>query len=385
MGRAVWIESVKRTLFGTGCVAQLGERLKELGLHSVILVLDKKMSNGHIGQRIKGILSDSGISFQEYADVTPEPAPELADRGAELARSYKVGGVLAVGGGSTMDVAKAIAVLATNPGRARDYIGLNLVKERGLPSIMVPTTAGTGSEATFTAVFTMREEKKKGGINSPYLYPELAVLDPELTVELPPFETAYTGMDALTHAIESYTSTSSHFLSRAISIKALELIAKNLRGAVYQGKNIHFRTAMLQGSYLGGLGLAMAGVGAVHAMAYPLGAFYDIPHGLANSVLLPYVMEYNYPADISAHAMISRLLGCEEVGDWKCASHLRTTLLNLQKDIGLPLTLRDLGVPKGDIHKMAEVAMGVTRPMANNPRPMGLEDVVKVYHRAYGD
>ena len=207
-----------------------------------------------------------------------------------------------------MDIAKAISVLVTNDGNAVDYIGLNLVKKAGLPTIMVPTTAGTGSESTFTSVFTMRDTKSKGGINSPFLFPQTAVLDPKLTLDLPPYITAYTGMDALTHAIESLTSVQSHFISEPISQKAIKLISDNLRGAVYDGRNIEFRIKMLKGSYLAGLGLAMSGVTAVHALAYPLGSFFDIPHGIANALLLPYVLEYNYPGNIDKFSLVASLM-----------------------------------------------------------------------------
>ena len=204
-----------------------------------------------------------------------------------------------------MDVAKAAAVLVTNRGKAVDYIGLGLIREPGLPTIMVPTTSGTGSEVTFTSVFTMRDTKTKGGINSPYLYAHTALLDPELTLGLPPEATAYTGMDALTHAIESFTSLQSHFLSAPIALRAIELIAANLRGAVFNGGHYAYREKMMQGSYLAGLGLAMSGVGAVHALAYPLGALFNIPHGVANAVMLPHVLEYNFPGDIEKFSEIA--------------------------------------------------------------------------------
>ena len=284
-----------------------------------------------------------------------------------------------------MDVAKAIAVLARNEGKAVDYIGLGLVKKPGIPSIMVPTTAGTGSEVTFTSVFTMRTTKTKGGINSPYLYPHTAILDPQLTLNLPPGVSATTGMDALTHAIESYTSLQAHFMSESVSLRAIELIAANLRGAVFDGQRYAYRESMMQGSYLAGLGLAMAGVGAVHALAYPLGAMFDIPHGMANAVMLPYVLEYNYPGNIPKFCDIALAMNEEDsdLTERELAACASMAVFDLSEDLGIPMTLKDLHIPKEAIPQMAEAAIKVTRPLMNNPRPVSAETARELYERAY--
>ncbi|MBW2359203.1 MAG: iron-containing alcohol dehydrogenase [Deltaproteobacteria bacterium] len=196
----VTTEGVKKTIFGVGAINQIISECQLLGASRALLVVDRALSETEMCARIQKTFQESPVKAIPYFEVT------LADTGAELAKKEKADCVIAVGGGSTMDVAKAIAILGKNEGKALDYVGLNLVKKPGLPTIMVPTTAGTGSEATFTSVFTMRETKSKGGINSPFLYPHTAILDPELTLGLPPDVTASTGMDALTHAIESFTS-----------------------------------------------------------------------------------------------------------------------------------------------------------------------------------
>ena len=252
---------------------------------------------------------------------------------------------------------------------------------------MVPTTAGTGSETTFTSVFTMRETKSKGGINSPYLFPATAILDPELTLDLPSSVTAYTGMDALTHAIESYTSLQAHFLSEPISLAAIELIASSLRAAVYEGGNLHHRARMMKGSYLAGLGLAYSGVGAVHALAYPLGAFFDVPHGVANATMLPYVLEYNYPGNLEKFARVAEIMGEEIQGGSlrDLAAKAARAVADLSRDLGGPKTLQDLGIPLESIPQMAEAAMKVARPLANNPRPMTLEVAARIYQSAYAN
>lgn len=385
MKRLISIEGVKKTLFGSGAVGSLPGELEALGAARALLVMDRALSETELGKRVQEVFAQGPVEAVPYFRISPEPGPELADEGAELARQERVDCIVGVGGGSSLDVAKAIGVLTKNEGKALDYVGLNLVKTPGLPTVMVPTTAGTGSETTFTAVFTMRGTKTKGGINSPFLYPTVAILDPELTLGLPPYPTAYTGMDALTHAIESYTSLQSHFVTDALSLEAVKIIAGSLRGAVFQGGNLHHRTRMLQASYLAGLGLAMSGVGAVHALAYPLGAFFDIPHGIANALMLPYVLDFNFPGNTEKFAAVAVAMGAVAKGrsERVLAAEAADRVWELSQDIGAPLRLRDLGVPEDSIPRMAEAAMNVTRPILNNPRPMTAAVAERIYRRAF--
>ncbi len=385
MEKPITVEGIKRTVFGAGTIDQIGPECRALSASRALLVMDRQLAQTDIGNRAMESLKKNRVKTFPYGEVTPEPDPALADVGAEMARRERVQCVIGLGGGSTMDVAKAIAVLAKNDGKATEYIGLGLVKKAGLPSIMIPTTAGTGSEVTFTSVFTMRATRTKGGINSPFLYPHAAILDPELTIDLPPDVSAYTGMDALTHAIESYTSLQAHFMSEPVSLRAIELITANIRGAVFDGKRYSFREGMMQGSYMAGLGLAMAGVGAVHALAYPLGAFFDIPHGIANAVMLPYVLEYNYPGNTEKFCQIALTMGEEEsdLSDRELASLAAEAVFDLSEDLGIPRTLRDLRVPQESIPEMAEAALKVTRPLMNNPRPVSHKIAQEIYTRAY--
>lgn len=385
MNGIITIENVKKTIFGRGSVDQIGPECKALGAARALLVMDRSLSKTELSLKIQEYIKKSRVKAILYPNITPEPDPILADIGADLAKKEKVRCIIGVGGGSTMDVAKAIAVLAKNDGKAIDYIGLNKVKKAGLPTIMVPTTAGTGSEVTFTAVFTMRDTKTKGGINSPFLYPHTAILDPELTLNLSPDVTAYTGMDALTHALESFTSLKAHPMSEPISLKAIELISDNLRGAVFNGRDIGFRETMMIGSYLAGQGLSMAGVGAVHALAYPLGALFDIPHGIANAVLLPYVLDYNYPGDINKFCQIAITLSEDGDGlsDRDMASFASRAVFDLAGDIGIPLTLSELNIPESSIPEMAEAAMGLERVLMNNPRPITTKAAEEIYRLAF--
>jgi alcohol dehydrogenase len=250
---------------------------------------------------------------------------------------------------------------------------------------MIPTTAGTGSEVTFTSVFVRPDLKKKEGMNSPFLYPDLALLDPLLTVSLPPGPTASTGIDALCHAIESYTSINASPLSELISLEAIALIAENLRTAVHDGSNIVAREKMLLASLYAGLGLANAGVTAVHSLSYPLGGKYGIPHGLANTVLLPHVMSYNISGAQEKFVDIAEAMG--EMVDGlplREAAYLAVEAVNaLVEDCGIQTNLEDLGISEDDFEEMAKIAMTVARPLANNPRQVTLEDAVAIYEDAF--
>ena len=371
--------------FGVGAIQQAGTIIKKYGGKKVLLVVDPGFSKAGPLKRIKDALEQEELSYVVFDAVEPEPRIEFADQAGHLAKKERCDFVLGVGGGSAMDTAKAAAILATNEGRARDYQGLNKVPKPGLPKGMVPTTAGTGSEVTFTAVFINADEKKKAGINSPYLYPEISILDPELTLGLPPAVTAFTGMDALTHAIESYTSKAASPLSAMFSQKAIGRIGKSLRQAVNQGSDLNARSNMLLGSLLAGIGLANAGVTAAHSLAYPMGGVFRVPHGVANALLLPAVMEFNVFSCPEKFARIAEWMG-EKVGGIsvrEAAMLAVESVKRLAQDLEVPQRLSDLGIPKTAIPAMAEEAMKVARPLENNPRPVSLEDAVGIYERVF--
>jgi alcohol dehydrogenase len=375
----------KKIVFGNGSFAGLAEHLAELKVSRPLVVLDGNLAGTGFGERLSGLLDKAKIGFVLYDKAAPEPPIELADEGAKLAIRKKCDGVVGIGGGSAMDLAKAIAVLAANKGKAEDYLGLNKVPGPGLPKIMVPTTAGTGSEVTFTAVFIRKKLKKKEGMNSPYLYPELALLDPELTLTLPPHPTAATGIDALCHAIESYTSINASPMSELLSLEAIRLISDNLRTAVHDGTNIEAREAMLLGSLYAGLGLANAGVTAVHSLSYPLGGKYGISHGLANTIMLPRVMAFNLPGAQEKFVDIAEIMG-EIVDDLPLreAAYLAVEAVEaLIEDCGIFTTLEELEIPEADFPELAKVAMTVARPLANNPCKMTPEEMVEIYQECY--
>ncbi len=370
--------------FGRRIVEQLPEIIASQDGSRPLLVMDPGLIRAGLDQRITSVLDQASVPYVLFDHVDPEPGLRLADEGAARAQEAGCDCVVGVGGGSAMDVAKAIAILCTNGGRAADYLGLDKIGKPGLPKIMIPTSAGTGAEVTFTAVFINEETGSKGGMNGAPLYPEAALLDPELTVSLPPHVTAATGIDALTHALEAYTSIQAHPVSEMYSVRAIELIQANIRAAYADGRNMAARSAMLLGSLMGGKALAMAGVGLVHAMAYPLGGMFGVPHGLANAVLLPFVTEYNLIGNLEKHARLAALFGLDTEGlSLRDAADLLVEELHgLNRDLGIPDSLDALDIAPEKIPEMADIALTVARPVENNPRQPSRDDVIAIYETA---
>ena len=371
--------------FGAGSIGQLGDVIARLNGSNVFLVADPGLKQAGIIKQITAILKRKKIPHTLYDKVVPEPGLKLADQGSKLAKKNKADCIVGVGGGSALDIAKAISILLTNGGKAEDYLGLDKIPLQGVPKIMVPTTAGTGAEVTFTAVFINEKTNSKGGMNGDPLYPDAAILDPSLTLSLPPAVTAATGMDAFTHALEAFVSTQAHTISDMYAIEAMTLISSNLCIAYANGTNMEARSAMLMGSLLGGKALATAGVGLVHAMAYPLGGMFNTPHGLSNAVLLPYVVEYNIIGNPEKFATIAQIMGYEIEGlPLREAAQLAVEAVHqLNADVGIPSSLTALDIPSNKIPEMAKIALTVTRPVENNPRRPTLENVISVYEAAF--
>ncbi|MEW6427511.1 MAG: iron-containing alcohol dehydrogenase [Thermodesulfobacteriota bacterium] len=379
------INQPTRIRFGSGAIASLPELLREAGGSRAFVVVDPGLVRAGIAERITAPLSQAGIPFTVYSDIDPEPGLRLADNGTELARAFGADCVVGAGGGSAMDVAKAVGILLTNGGRAEDYLGLGKIKKAGVPKIMVPTTAGTGAEVTFTAVFINERTGSKGGMNGDPLYPEAAVLDPELTRSLPPQVTATTGIDAFVHALESYVSIQAQPISEMYAREAITLISRNLPVAYANGDNMTARSNMLMGSLLAGKALATAGVGLVHAMAYPLGGMFNVPHGLANAVLLPFVVDYNIIGAPEKFAAIAAMMGysTRKLAPIPAGRVAIEAVFNLNAEVGIPGTLAELGIDREAVPEMARIALTVTRPVENNPRKPTIDDVIAIYEAAF--
>ena len=375
----------RKIVFGTGSFTKLAEHIQSLKGRRPLIVLDRNLAAAGFREKVNGVLGQDGLKIRFFEKADPEPKLDLADEGARIALKAKCDLVVGIGGGSAMDLAKAVAAVAGNQGRAADYLGLNRVPGPGLPTIMIPTTAGTGSEVTFTAVFVRPDLKKKEGMNSPYLYPDIALLDPELTLTLPPEPTATTGLDALCHAVESYTSINASPMSEMLSLEAIRLIAENLRTCVHNGRDLESREQMLLGSLYAGLGLANAGVTAVHSLSYPLGGQYGVPHGLANTILLPHVMSFNLSGNPEKFAVIAEVMGevTENLPSREAAWLSVEAVKTLIEDCGIYTTLEVLDIPRDSFPALAKVALTVARPLENNPRKLTLDDAVEIYEEAY--
>jgi len=374
----------RKIVFGCGSFSGLVGQIRDLRARKPLIAMDGNLAKLGMRDKIMEMFDREGMKAVLYDRVLPEPPLEQADEGAKMALKGKCDIVIGIGGGSAMDVAKAIAVIAAHNAEAKDFLGLNKVPGPGLPTIMVPTTAGTGSEVTFTAVFVRHDLRKKEGMNSVFMYPDLALLDPELTLSLPPQPTAASGMDALCHAIESYTSVIASPASEMFSLEAIRLISENLRTCVHNGKDLAAREAQMLGSLYAGIGLANAGVGAAHSLSYPLGGKYGISHGVANTLMLPRIMEFNLPGALEKFAVVAETMGenTEGLSDRDAAMLAVEAVDVLIEDCDIATSLEELGIPEEDFLEMAKVAMTVARPLENNPRKVTLEDAIAIYRTA---
>lgn len=363
--------------FGKGSLILLGKKVKEFNGSKIFIVMDKSLSK--IKDEVKKILDKEKISYFIFDEISCEPTTDLGNYAGKSAKEEKCDIVCGIGGGSSLDTAKAVSILITNSGKIEDYQGLGKVPKPGVPKIMIPTTAGTGSEVSFTAVFIREKEKTKGGINSIYLYPECAILDPELTLSLPSQPTAFTGMDAFCHAIESYISKKSNFFTESISEKAMEMVWENLPVVYNNPNDINARGNMLYASFLAGLGLVNAGVTAVHSLSYPLGGLFGVAHGTGNALLLPYVLEAEIP---EIETKLSKI-GTKVTGRKCNADSFILELKKFEKEIKIPEKLSEIKIPQDAIEQITEGAIKIAVPLENNPKTFTKQDIIQIYQKAY--
>jgi alcohol dehydrogenase class IV len=376
-------QSTKSLLMEPGASARIGELVKTLGCSSVLLVTDPGVTKAGLLQAgLKG-LAQAGIAVTVFSEVEADPPVRVIERAVEMARAAKADGIVAIGGGSSMDVAKLVALLARGGEKLVDIYGVGMVKGQRLPLVLAPTTAGTGSEVTPISIVTTGENEKKGVV-SPVLLPDWAVLDAELTLGLPAHVTAATGIDAMVHAIEAYTSKRlKNPMSDALAREALRLLGGNIRIVCRDGTNIEARHNMLFGSMLAGMAFANAPVAAVHALAYPVGARFHVAHGLSNSLVLPQVMQFNAPAAEAHYREVAEIL-VPKSGSNPAArvGELIEWFSALPVELGLPTRLRDVGITEADLDALAEDAVKQTRLLINNPREMTQADARSIYRAA---
>lgn len=378
--------TLARIISGAGSALELAAQCRHLGVQRPLLVTDPGLMSIGLVQPVLAALEEAGLAPLVFDQVREDPPEETVQAATALARGGNVDGVIAVGGGSSMDVAKVAAVLLLGSQALPEIYGVGQVSGGRLPLILVPTTAGTGSEVTPVAVITTGETTK-AGVSSPVLLPDVAVLDASLTLGLPPAVTAMTGVDAMVHAIEAYTSRhKKNPLSDNLAINALQLLSRNIRTAVHEGSNLQARENMLLGACLAGQAFANAPVGAVHALAYPLGGHYHIPHGLSNSLVLPCVMEFNAAEASVLYAELAQVVIGNPVdgGAEAKTAALIASLRQLIEDVALPATLHKAGVSESDLEMLARDAMLQQRLLVNNPREVAYDDALGIYQAAYG-
>ena len=384
MANINYFRTTPRIVMGPGSVAGVGDEAKALGATRVLVVTDPGIMDAGLLEPVTASLEAAGLDYNLFSQVAPDPRHETVKACLGGLTGDKPDCVIGLGGGSPIDIAKTVAVMLTNAGDISDYCGIDLVPNPGAPTIIIPTTAGTGSEVTPIAILSDEEEKLKKGVVSPHLMPRVALLDPELTVGLPPAITAATGMDALIHAIEAYTSVNATGMTDMLAARAIELISDNLRTAFARGSDLEAREAMLEGALLAGIAFANAGVTAVHAFAYPIGAEFHIPHGVANTLMLAPVMRFNLVGNLAKFAEVAELMGQPVEGFplREAAEMAVEAVMELAEDLKVPQSLSEFGITEEHLPELAQGVMKVTRLLANNPRTMTAADAEDIYRQA---
>jgi alcohol dehydrogenase class IV len=377
--------SPNKILFGIGASKEIGKETKALGGTKALIITDPGVANSGLIDPIRSNLEEAGLKVFLFDRVEPEPPASVVDEGVQYIKETGADIVVGLGGGSSLDVAKGVSLLARNTGKVLDYCGIDLIPKRGLPKILVPTTAGTGSEVTRVFVVTDQKDNMKKVIYSNYAIADLAIVDPMLTLSMPGKVTADTGMDALVHAIETYVSMNATPFSDISASKAIALIAKYLPMAFAKSENIEARYHVSFASLLAGLAFASGGLGAVHALAYPLGTEYHLPHGRTNAIMLPHVMEFNLIGNRSRYALIAEMMGKGgNIIDLKAkVAKAVEAVTELLDDVQIPYHLRDYGIPKEAIPKLVDGGMKQARLFVPNPRNLSESDVEAIYIKAW--
>lgn len=380
--KAITLLQPQKIVFGTGCIQTLVDDYKQLGKQRLFV-----LTAPPIRPLIEDALAEltaAGISIEVYDQVMAEPTLNDFNRILEYARQFDADSVVGIGGGSVLDVAKLVAAFAKSEQQAADCFGTGFIKAKGLWLACLPTTAGTGAEVSPNAILLDERDHLKKGIVSPYLIADAAYVDPKLTWTVPAKVTADTGMDALTHCIEAYTNKFAHPAVDIYALQGIRLIAANLERAVKDGKDVEAREALALGSLYGGLCLGPVNTAAVHALSYPLGGEFHIPHGLSNAILLPSVMKFNRPANLKRYAEVAVALGCEPgKDDNETAQRGVDFIYQLADTVGIPKKLTDLGIPQTAVDGMAKAAMEVQRLLKNNPREVTEQDARDIYNSLY--
>ena len=379
----------RKVVSGAGAVKEVGKIIKEMGRSNVIVFTDRTIKNFSMVKDLLVTLKSEGLSANLFGEIGPNPVEEMVHNAGDYMKKVKPDGIVCFGGGSPIDTGKAANVVYTHGGTVNDYdiaIGgiMKIDGSKLLPLIAIPTTAGTGTEVTFVGVITDTKKQTKFGVLSPVMIPDVSVLDPEVTQSMPPSLTAFTGIDALTHCIEAYTSIVGFPPADALAIHGIRMISRSLRKAVQDGNDLKAREEMLVASMMAGTAFSLNGLGACHAMAHQLSAFFDMPHGLANAILLPRIMKFNLPAQTQKFADIAEAMDADikNLSVDETAEKAVEMVEKLCEDVGVPKYLDDAGGTKDKIPELVKRAL-LDNPITTNPRPCKAEDVEKLYLESF--
>ncbi|MBU0732841.1 MAG: iron-containing alcohol dehydrogenase [Proteobacteria bacterium] len=377
--------SPHKTILGKGVVQQLGKEVTALGGRKVLVVTDPGVLKAGMVEMVEKALVSEGIKMGLFDKVEPEPPVRVVDECVQTITEGKYDLIIGLGGGSALDVAKGAAAVAPNGGKVLDYVGIDTIPKKGLPKILIPTTAGTGSEATRVFVMTDETDNTKKVVYSNFLLSDVAMLDPVLTASMPPAVTADTGLDALVHAIEAYVSVNTTPFAEILALEAISLIAYNLPIAFSKGSNIQARYNMLLAANLGGAAFTSGGLGAVHGLAYVLGTDYHMAHGRSNAIMLPHVMSFNTTGNLQKYAHVAQVMGENVVGLslYEAAEKSVNAVKRLLTTVNISFNLSFYGILKEDLPKLVEGGMKQSRLFVPNPRDLSEEDVRSIYEGAF--
>ena len=371
--------------FGCGIIKELGDIVQKNIGKNVLFITDPGLLEIGLAKKAINIIQKNGINVSLFSDVEADPSEKTIYNATEKAKDIKAEGIIGFGGGSSMDVAKLTSLLVSDRLELKEIYGIDKVKSSRIPLILIPTTSGTGSEVTPIAIVTTSESEKMGVVSSTIL-PDMALLDPELTTGLPPHITAATGIDAMVHAIEAYTSksTNNNPISKTLAIEALRLMGMWIEKAVHTGENIEARSNMLLGSMLAGQAFANSPVAAVHALAYPIGGHFKVPHGLSNALVLPHVIRFNALTHPKPYSEIAPIVFSElhNMNSQEAAKAFSDSLALLSKNCGLQQNLREVGIKENDLPILSKDAMNQSRLLVNNPRVISEKDAYNIYKAA---
>jgi alcohol dehydrogenase len=376
---------VRRIVHGFGSLQELGAEVKRLGGSKVFVVTDPGIKAAGILDAVTQVIEKSGLPCGSFEDVEPDPKIEVVAASLAAAKAFQPDLIVGVGGGSSLDISKVTSVMLTNSGQIEDYFGMELVPNPGLPVILIPTTAGTGSEMTSIAVLSDTKNNVKKGVVSEHMFARAVLLDPELTLGLPARITAMTGMDAFVHAIESYTGRRATVFTDTLNLQAIRMIASNLRKAYSNGSNRQAREKMLYASGLAGMAFSNTQNGLDHALALAIGGRYHLPHGLLTAFICPWVMDYNLMAVPEKFVRIAEAFG-KDVSGISEVEGARLAVLavrDLLDDVGISYKLSTYGVPQEEFPALAKATVAAVRLISNNPRDVTEDNVIRLLEANY--